>query len=81
MSQIEELCLEANPDEKPKESRMDRESKQSAELAAEMLTWGEWSGADMDFINRANAGEMLGDEAEILREMHEQRQRERRFRQ
>lgn len=80
MSQIEELYLEANPEEKPKEFRMDRESKQSAELAAEMLTWGEWSGADLDFINRASAGDICEDEKEILHDMHEQRQRERRLR-
>jgi hypothetical protein len=55
-------------------------AREATELAAEMLTWGEWSGADLDFINRAKAGDMLGGEAEILREMHEQRQRERRLR-
>jgi hypothetical protein len=55
-------------------------AREAAELAAEMLTWGEWSGADLDLINRAKAGDMLGDEAEILRDMHEQRQRERRLR-
>lgn len=80
MSQIEELYLEANPEEKPKESRMDRESKQSAELSAEMLTWGEWSGADLDFINRSSAGDICEDEKQILHDMHEQRQRERRLR-
>jgi len=55
-------------------------AREAAELAAEMLTWGEWSGADLDFINRAKSGDMLGDEAESLRDMHEQRQRERRLR-
>jgi hypothetical protein len=56
-------------------------AREAAELAAEMLTWGEWSGADLDFLNRAFAGNIAFDESEILREMHEQRQRERRLRQ
>lgn len=55
-------------------------AREAAELAAEMLTWGEWSGADLDFINRASAGDICADEKEILRDMHEQRQRERRLR-
>ncbi len=56
-------------------------AREAAELAAEMLTWGEWSGADLDFINRASAGDICQDEKEILHDMHEQRQRERRLRQ
>lgn len=56
-------------------------AREAAELAAEMLTWAEWSGADLDFINRASAGDICQDEKEILHDMHEQRQRERRLRQ
>lgn len=56
-------------------------AREAAELAAEMLTWGEWSGADLDFINRASAGDICQDEKQILHDMHEQRQRERRLRQ
>ena len=55
-------------------------AREAAEIATEMLTWGEWSGADLDFINRASAGDIAFDEAECLRDMHEQRQRERRLR-
>lgn len=55
-------------------------AREAAELAAEMLTWGEWSGADLDFINRASAGDICEDEKEILHDMHEQRQRERMLR-
>lgn len=55
-------------------------AREAAELAAEMLTWAEWSGADLDFINRASAGDICQDEKEILHDMHEQRQRERRLR-
>jgi len=80
MSVIEELYLEANPEEKWKESR-NQVIGESIELAADMLTWGDWSGADLDFINRANVGNIFDDEAESLRDMYEQRQRERRFRQ
>jgi len=75
MSAIKDLYLEANPEEKRKESGLG----ESIELASEMLTWGDWSGADLDFINRV--GDIFCDEAESLRNMYEQRQRERRFRQ
>lgn len=79
MSTIEDLYLEANPEQKLKESR-NPVIGESMELASEMLTWGDWSGADLDFINRAKIGNLADDEAESLRDMYDQRQRERRLR-
>ena len=78
MITIEELHLEAGP-EKRKESR-NPVIGESIELADEMLTWGDWSGADLDFINRAKVGNIADDVAESLRDMYDQRQRERRLR-
>jgi hypothetical protein len=54
------------------------ETQEAAALATEMLSWGQWTGEEIDFLTRFQ--NMEGHDIEVLQEMYSARERERNLR-